>query len=605
MNPENLNNTESQEREHAHEENLKFIEDSPAIPLLLKMNIAPIDIYSMDENTLNDLRKRLEDQLTNPTTNEASSNDNGETPPANDTAGNSDEGPALIPPIPIATSESEKPPESEAGDKTNEEATGETPEPATEQTDNKPEKKKFWTRNKRIGAAVLAVIASVGIIAGTAVLLKSNEAGATENPPGYEQMDTENSHEFKIFEGTDYRDLFLNSEGDDYNEAKQGYLLNPNTGQWEQEASWKYDISPRVLDDLKIENDELGARATILNQLSREPEFLAIVANRLGAEDKARLGLDGISTVAGMESALENEDTLNHAELEMKDLFENNAIGEFTTFTGNATNYYMRAINESNIQNDASSIEAARTATRYYDSVDVFIIHMADGSDIIFDIDCLNVIVPVEPGTPEDEVEPGTPIITEETPENPDTGAETGTETGAETGNESGTGDESGGTGTETGTETGNENGTGIETGTETGNEGGTELTPKNPQDIEDNMQVGDESNNFVTPLPAGEETERPDTSTDTYNPETNKFEDSNSEVERPAETIVSEDGSGSTVAEIIDQADQTHAEDVNLSAEDQAASEAQQEANESEITNTPELSNEEAGDWFEREFGG
>ncbi|MFV0485145.1 MAG: hypothetical protein ACK5MU_02890 [Candidatus Saccharimonadales bacterium] len=662
---ERLNNNQ-ETREKSREENIKLIEDMPAIPLLIEMGIAAIDIYNgnMDDDTINDLRARLEDRLANPapvaeTPAETPAEDTAETgsetaEPEDGTAETGtpaeEEGPEIVPPVVpagMATGEEtgteggdEEETPAEGGEDTGEETgeddpesgDGETPEEGEstegetdpeetpEQPVANPEKKKsFWTRNRRIGAAVLAVITTVTVLAGSIGMMRNNNAAATETPTAaYEQMEEENSYEFEAFDGTDYRDLFLNADGTGYNEDKQSSRYNSETGQWELESSWKYDISPRVLDELKLdwesgkqEDAELGARATINNQLMREPEFLAIVVNQLSDEQKTELGLDGITTVKGMESALENEDTLAKVESAVKDMLENRAEGEFTTFTGYATNYYLRSNNEANIQNDSSNIEAARTATRYYDNVDVFIINI-EGQDVIFDIDCLNVVIPVEPGTPEEEVEPGTPIITVEIDDpDPDTGNETGTETGDETGDETGseTGEETGSetgneTGDETGNETGNETGdeTGNETGTETGNEGG--LDPKDPGQIEDNMQTGDESTNTVTPLPAGEETDRPDTGGSEYNPDTNQFEDTDAEPERPAEDIVSEDGSGDSVAEIIDNADQTHAEDENLSQEDQQAAEAQQEANDTEITDTPEMSNDEAADWFNSQFG-
>lgn len=670
---EKLNNHQENREQKSREENIRLIEQMPVMLILAEMGIAARDMYNgnMDDDTVNDLRIQLEERLANPP---APAEDTPVSTPEQASTGTpaKEEGPVIVPPTApegVGSAEGEPVPE------------GDTPEPETANDDDepvepviasadtpedpaaKPEKKKnIFMRNRRIGAAVLVVLTTATLIAGQLGMFQKNYADANEvptAPPYNEQIQEEVSYEFEDFESTDYRNLFLNAEGDGYNEDKQSYRYNEATGQWEQESNWQYDISPRVLDDFKLdweagnhEDAELGARATINNQLVREPEFLAIVANQLSDEQKAELGLDGITTVKGMEAALENEATLAQAEAGIKAILENSATGEFTTFTGNATNYYLRSNNEANIQNDSGNIEAARTATRYYNNVDVFIIHVNTGKDaghdIIFDIDCLNVVVPVEEGTPEEDVEPGTPIITIEiTEDNPDTGNETGTETGEETGDETGdetgnetgdetgdetgsetgdeTGDETGNeTGSETGSETGNETGdetgnetgteTGNETGDETGNETGTEtgvetgnenaLEEKDPQQIEDNMQTGDESTNTVTPLPAGPETDRPDTSETEYNPDTNQFEDVDAEPERPAEDITSEDGSGDTVAEIIDNADQTHAEDVNLTPEDQQAADAQAEANANEITDTPELSTEEAGDWFNNQFG-
>lgn len=639
---EKLNNQETKEAD-ARKQEIWAIEELPSISLLLEMGISFNDIDEMDLDTLKDLRSKLENELAKQSkkdspaetitpTQEGTSEKEG-TPAA-------EEGPEIAPPVapvnPAETKDDEPAANSNPADTAANLAD-------TINTNNKSEKKKgFFTLNRKIGAAVLAIsMAAITIGSQFGLFQSPQNAGATDGEkPAITmgQNEQEASSEFEIFDGTDYRNYFLNAEGNGYNEAKQSYRINPATGEQEpEETSWKYDISPRVLDDYKAmweagdhDQAELDARTEIFNQLTREPEFLAIVANRLDAEGKTELGLGGIDTVKGMEQALTNADTLAKAEAGMKALQEHEATsGEFTTFTGYATNYYMRSNNEANIQNDSKNIEAARTATRYYDNVDVFIMTMPDGSKIIFDIDCLNVVIPVEEGTPEEEVEPGTPIIEQDTPDDDGTGEETGTETGTETGDETGneTGDETGSetgnetgneTGSETGTETGNETGTetgaetGVETGTETGTETGVEtgtedggLTPKDPAQIEENMQTGDESTNTVTPLPAGEETSRPD-QTSTYNPDTNKFEDPNDPAssETPADSIISQDGSGSTVGEIIESADQTHATDVNLAPEDQADADAQQAANESEITDSPTLTTEESGNRFDSEFG-
>ena len=697
MNPgERLNNNqdnqESAERK-TREENINLIWHMPVISILVEMGISGNDIkYKMNENEIDDLRVRLEERLAEKATQaeaEARAEQNPDerkveavTEPSEEStveeqseAQAEEEGPAIVPPVApagVATGEEtgvdgeeasveEDPDEilegegsEEAGESSSEEADSTEENPAdveadqaetpTDAQDAKPEKKRSNSAlKKRIGAAVLTVITATGIIMGSLGMFQKNDAGANKVPtipPAYEQMQEEVSYEFEAFDGTDYRGLFLNEEGNGYNEEKQSLRYDANLDEWVEETSWKYDISPRVLDEQKLdweagdhETSELSARHTIFNQLVREPEFLAIVANQFGDEDKERLGLDGITTVQGMETALENPEVLAKAESALAQIFEHDATGEFTTFTGYATNYYLRSNNESNIQNDSGNIEAARTATRHYSNVDVFIIHMTDGSDVIFDIDCLNVVIPVEEGTPDEEVEPGTPIITIEIDEpTPETGSETGTETGEETGDETGnetgdetgnetgdetgneTGDETGNeTGDETGNETGNETGdetgneTGTETGTETGNETGNEggLDPKDPEQIEDNMRPGDETTNDIDQQPAGEETDRPDTESTEYNEETNQFEDTDTEPERPAEDIQSEDGSGDTVAEVIDNADQEHADDTNLTEEDQQASEDQTAANEGDLTGTtPEMTDEQAADWFNSQFG-
>ncbi|MDR1705103.1 MAG: SEC-C domain-containing protein [Clostridiales bacterium] len=52
-------------RTFSREENIKWIEDAPAIPLLLDEGVAPIDIYSMDSVRLNELRLKIETKLKN------------------------------------------------------------------------------------------------------------------------------------------------------------------------------------------------------------------------------------------------------------------------------------------------------------------------------------------------------------------------------------------------------------------------------------------------------------------------------------------------------------------------------------------------------------
>ena len=285
-------------------------------------------------------------------------------------------------------------------------------------------------RWQKIGAAVASIALVAGIVAtawfGVKAIRGRGQPGETSAPIatsedgsglGANQLGAElelNGRNFEVYQGNDYVEggfLERNGGGFQYNSAKQGEgELN--------DVDWQYDVTTRSLDEAKETNDEEAGRAVVFGKMARMQEMMAMGASRLGDEYLNRLGLSGLhGQVKAIEDKLnDGSGIVDRAEIGMQDLMENHATGEFTTYTGNATTYYMRAVDEGNIRNEEGNIEAARTSTRYYENVEVFMITFDDGSVMIFDMDCMNLIVPVAPGTPEQNVEPGVPVIEEEAP---------------------------------------------------------------------------------------------------------------------------------------------------------------------------------------------
>ena len=278
------------------------------------------------------------------------------------------------------------------------------------------EKKEASEKKKKFGRRVIAAALAMSILVGAGMFVakQSKENVPTPNPTQVEQV--QESAEFEIFDGSDYRDIFLDHNGTDYNSEKSG----------------KYDMAPSsVLAEAKANHDEKAAREAIFDVAVRQPEVLAMIVSQFGEGAKAQLGIGEYDSVKDLEDALGSDlDLQSRVEYGFKNMMEGATL-EFTTFSGNAVNHYMRMKNGGEVENNADAIELVRTGVKYYDNVSVVKTTFPDGTVLMQRDGCLQVLIidanKVDKNIPVMDIEEETPTPdkpTQEnpTPENPDTG---------------------------------------------------------------------------------------------------------------------------------------------------------------------------------------